>query len=45
MTDVMTEVEPGSEKAAIRPFRFKVSDGELSDLRRRITTPRQRRRT
>jgi pimeloyl-ACP methyl ester carboxylesterase len=37
MTDVMmTEVERGSVTTAIRPFRFKVSDAELSDLRRRI---------
>jgi hypothetical protein len=39
MTDVMTEVAPetGSESNDVRPFRMpKVSDAELSDLRKRI---------
>src|SRR5437867_647615 len=36
MTDVMTEVETGSEKTEIRPFHVKFSDEELADLRRRI---------
>jgi Epoxide hydrolase N terminus len=36
LTDLMTKVETGSEKTAIRPFRVKVSDAELSGLRRRI---------
>ena len=35
MTDVMTEVETG-EKTDIRPFRVKVSDAELTDLRQRV---------
>ena len=36
MTGVMTEVPTGSAKADIRPFHFKVSDADLTDLRRRI---------
>jgi pimeloyl-ACP methyl ester carboxylesterase len=36
MTDVMTEIETGTEQADIRPFHFKASDADLSDLRRRI---------
>ncbi len=36
MTHVMTEAERGSETTDIRPFRVKVSDAELSDLRRRV---------
>ncbi|MFL5576575.1 MAG: epoxide hydrolase family protein [Gemmatimonadaceae bacterium] len=36
MADVMTEVETGSAKGDIRPFRVKVSDARLADLRRRI---------
>jgi pimeloyl-ACP methyl ester carboxylesterase len=40
MTSVLTEVETGSEAAAIRPFHFKVADAELADLRRRIRATR-----
>ena len=40
MTDVMTEVETGSELAEIRPFQYKASDAELDDLRRRIKATR-----
>jgi pimeloyl-ACP methyl ester carboxylesterase len=36
MPGVITEVETGTKTSDIRPFRFKVSDAELSDLRRRI---------
>jgi pimeloyl-ACP methyl ester carboxylesterase len=36
MTSVITEVESGTERSDIRPFRVNVSDAELSDLRRRI---------
>jgi len=36
MTNVMTEMETGTQKTGIRPFSFKVSDAELTDLRRRI---------
>ena len=38
MTNVMTDVGQltGSERTDIRPFRVKVSDAELADLRRRI---------
>jgi pimeloyl-ACP methyl ester carboxylesterase len=40
MTDVMTEVEAGSERTEIRPFRVSFSDAELADLRRRIKATR-----
>jgi pimeloyl-ACP methyl ester carboxylesterase len=40
MTSVLTQVETGSETAAIRPFHFKVADAELADLRRRIRATR-----
>ena len=42
MTDVMTEVvhETGSETTDIRPFHFRASDAELSDMRRRIEATR-----
>ena len=36
MTGVMTEVPTGSAKTDIRPFNFKVSDADVTDLRRRI---------
>jgi pimeloyl-ACP methyl ester carboxylesterase len=36
MTDVMTEVETGTETASIRPFHVSFSDAELGDLRRRV---------
>jgi len=36
MTGVMTEVQAGSQQTDIRPFHFKVSDADLTDLRRRI---------
>ena len=39
MTDVTTAVGT-SEKTEIRPFRVKVSDAELSDLRRRVKATR-----
>ena len=32
--------ETGGDKAAIRPFRFDVSDADLADLRRRVNTTR-----
>jgi pimeloyl-ACP methyl ester carboxylesterase len=35
MTGVMTEAQTG-QKTDIRPFHFKVSDADLSDLRRRV---------
>jgi len=40
MTGVMTEVESGSARADIRPFHVKVSDADLTDLRRRIKATR-----
>src|SRR5688572_12389356 len=40
MTDVMTEVETGSERSEIRPFQYKAPDAELADLRRRIKATR-----
>jgi pimeloyl-ACP methyl ester carboxylesterase len=36
MTDVMTEVETGSDKTEIRPFHVNVSDADLAELRKRI---------
>src|SRR5262249_40416360 len=36
MTDVMSELETGSEKSEVRPFRVKVPDGDLINLRQRI---------
>jgi hypothetical protein len=36
MTGVMTEGQTGTQKTDIRPFHFKVSDADLTDLRRRI---------
>ena len=36
MTDVMTEVESSTESTDIRPFRVKVTDADLKDLRRRV---------
>jgi pimeloyl-ACP methyl ester carboxylesterase len=36
MTGVITEVPAGSANTDIRPFHFKVSDADLTDLRRRI---------
>ena len=40
MTDVMAEVETGSELAEIRPFQYRASDAELDDMRRRIEATR-----
>jgi pimeloyl-ACP methyl ester carboxylesterase len=40
MTDVMTEVETGSEMTEIRPFRVVVSDAEVVELRRRVNATR-----
>jgi pimeloyl-ACP methyl ester carboxylesterase len=36
MTDVMTEVESSTESTDVRPFRVKVTDADLKDLRRRV---------
>jgi pimeloyl-ACP methyl ester carboxylesterase len=40
MTDVMTEVETGSETPEIRPFHVKFADADLAELRKRITATR-----
>jgi pimeloyl-ACP methyl ester carboxylesterase len=40
MTGVMTEVESGTARTDIRPFHVKVSDADLTDLRRRIKATR-----
>jgi pimeloyl-ACP methyl ester carboxylesterase len=40
MTDMMTEVESGTAHTDIRPFHVKVSDADLTDLRRRIKATR-----
>jgi pimeloyl-ACP methyl ester carboxylesterase len=40
MTDVMTEVETGSETPEIRPFHVKFSDADLAELRKRIKATR-----
>jgi pimeloyl-ACP methyl ester carboxylesterase len=40
MTNVLMEVETGSEQSDIRPFRVKFSDAELADLKRRINATR-----
>ena len=40
MTDVLTEVETGSEKPEIRPFHVSFSDAELAEMRRRIKATR-----
>jgi len=40
MTGVMTEVESGTAHTDIRPFHVKVSDADLTDLRRRIKATR-----
>lgn len=40
MTDVMTEVETGSEKSEIRPFHVSVADADVAELRRRINATR-----
>ena len=40
MTDVMPEVETAIENETIRPFQYKASDGDVTDLRRRIKAAR-----
>ncbi|MEP6574065.1 MAG: epoxide hydrolase family protein [Gemmatimonadota bacterium] len=40
MTDVMSGVEKAGGKAQLRPFHVKVSEAELSDLRRRVGATR-----
>src|SRR6516165_1461022 len=40
MTDVMTEVETGTEASDIRPFHAKFADADLAELRRRVNATR-----
>ena len=40
MTGMMTEVETGTARSDIRPFRVNMSDADLADLRRRVKATR-----
>jgi pimeloyl-ACP methyl ester carboxylesterase len=40
MTDVLTEVETGTEQTEIRPFHYTASPADLADLRRRVNATR-----